>query len=384
MEFFLSTFSFYLTINLAFSAPLEGRDDPPNPDDDGADDLTANLPSATRAPTDCGTFKFKCNKSAGACNNACYFINCVNKGNNKFTFGPNSVDNRVHSGCTTSRSSTLCKLLPISQRMWDRQPDDLAPKPLQCDEFPMNAFKQDAFKQGDTPRNSLRCINGSQNGSKYGSFKRGGGQFKNFQRGFGDWAPGGSLAGDKKCSGAMIDGDTFSVSWIIDGDDGVADQDKFVPYCKPNPVCTNDGYQFHMTKPQLSIKDGKPGKTGSMIKIFHEGADQFTIEVFVVNGPNEVSKGQKTDVMKSGGQIEVTGLPKSLFVFSRGDPGTKVDFNYAKPGTTFLTEDFAGGDFVWDTDDTGIAGAYCQVGGVYMIGDRTQNIVCDFPGLEDA
>jgi hypothetical protein len=36
-----------------------------------------------RAPRDCGTWKMKCGAAAGACNNACYYINCINKGNRK-------------------------------------------------------------------------------------------------------------------------------------------------------------------------------------------------------------------------------------------------------------------------------------------------------------
>lgn len=71
-------------------------------------------------------------------------------------------------------------------------------------------------------------------------------------------------------------------------------------------------------------------------------------------------------------------------MFSIGDPGTTINFNYAKPGTTFLTTDFTGGDFAWDTNDKGEAGAYCKVGGVNMLGVRTQDISCDFPGLESA
>lgn len=117
-----------------------------------------------RAPRDCGTFKFKCKNMAGACNNACYYINCVNKGNANFAWGSSPVDNRVHSGCTFTTKASICKLKPFSQRFWDRQLDDVAPKPLQCDEFPMNAFKQTEFQEG-TVRNSLRCINGGQNGS---------------------------------------------------------------------------------------------------------------------------------------------------------------------------------------------------------------------------
>ncbi|PVI03235.1 hypothetical protein DM02DRAFT_626100 [Periconia macrospinosa] len=347
-----------------------------------------------RAPRDCGTFKFKCARAAGACNNACYYINCVNNKNAQFAWGSSPVDNRIHSGCTTTTKSSLCRLTPFSQRVWDRQPDSNAPKPLQCDEFPMNAFKQTEFKEG-TVRNSLRCINGGENGS-------GGSQFGQFRQATGDWAKGGRLAGTRTCDGAMNDGDTFKVDWIIDGDDGIptADQDRLVPYCKPNPNCANDGYQFHMSKLQLNdggtgiveqpynyntnnryALTGKSDMKQYRVKVFRNGGSAVEVEVFEVFGSEEVSKGKKAGEFGDKKQIEVTGLPKSLFVFGHGGLGTEVTFSYTRSDAATLFDfDFPNGDMAWGSGEKGIAGDWCQVGGVNMV-SNTQWIYCDFVGL---
>jgi hypothetical protein len=83
----------------------------------------------------------------------------------RFTYGEvKRIDNRIHSGCTTSFSGSWCKASPFSMRSWD-QAVSTKPLRLQCDKFPMNAFKQDAYVDG-THRNFLRCIDGSENGSK--------------------------------------------------------------------------------------------------------------------------------------------------------------------------------------------------------------------------
>jgi hypothetical protein len=37
----------------------------------------------TAAVQDCGEWKMKCKNAAGACNNACYYVNCIAK-NNKY------------------------------------------------------------------------------------------------------------------------------------------------------------------------------------------------------------------------------------------------------------------------------------------------------------
>jgi hypothetical protein len=35
----------------------------------------------TAAVKDCGEWKMKCKNAAGACNNACYYVNCIAKSN---------------------------------------------------------------------------------------------------------------------------------------------------------------------------------------------------------------------------------------------------------------------------------------------------------------
>jgi hypothetical protein len=36
---------------------------------------------STSAVRDCGTWRMKCKNAAGACNNACYYINCIDNKN---------------------------------------------------------------------------------------------------------------------------------------------------------------------------------------------------------------------------------------------------------------------------------------------------------------
>ncbi|CAI6302075.1 unnamed protein product [Periconia digitata] len=352
-----------------------------------------------RAPQHCGTFKFKCKSSAGACNNACYYINCVNKGRADFTYGTSAVDNRVHSGCwTTNKEATLCRTKPFVQRFWDRQDDDVAPKPLSCDEFPMNAFRQGPYQQG-TIRNSLRCINAKENSS-------GGSQFLQFRDAKGDWAKGGKLAGSRDCEGKMKDGDTFKVDWIIDGDDGIsnADQDKRVPYCKPNPKCDNDGHQFHMSKLQVNDKgvgnlsnpynyenDNHYALTGkSDIKEYRatieRKEDWASIDVFEVAGSKRIDKGTASGAFGDGKQlkVELEKLSHILRVYGSGGIGTKVTFIYAKSDADTLSDlSFSDGDIGWTTDDKSQKGRWCvseQWGG--KDGDSRMEIIqCSFPGL---
>ena len=131
----------------------------------GTEGMSPASPVLQKRARHCGTWKMKCANAAGACNNACYYINCVNNGERRFTNGPSPVDNRIHSGCTTTNGN-ICSSTPFSQRTWDRIGDDVAAKPLDCDEFPMNAFKQEAYEDGEY-RNSLRCINRQENQSMY-------------------------------------------------------------------------------------------------------------------------------------------------------------------------------------------------------------------------
>jgi hypothetical protein len=77
-------------------------------------------------------------------------------------------------------------------------------------------------------RMEVRCSEKTLLESSLLTILGGGSQFGKFRKGEGDWAAGGALAKSRTCDGAMNDGDTFKVDWIIDGDDGIpnADQDR--------------------------------------------------------------------------------------------------------------------------------------------------------------
>ena len=132
-----------------------------------------------RAGRDCGTFVMYCEKAAGACNNACYHINCINKDSEIMVYvryyswyirlansrpsydaSQSNTRNRHQSGCET-KDSSVCNSLPFSQKFKDPLDDD---DEANCDEWPMASIKQDDFKEG-TIRNSLRCIPKSENSS---------------------------------------------------------------------------------------------------------------------------------------------------------------------------------------------------------------------------
>lgn len=131
---------------------------------------------------DCGKFVMYCEKAAGACNNACYHINCFDKnsatmvyvdmldvkfglanGTLSFDAGDTNSKNRKQSGCETA-DGAVCNKLPFSQRLHDPLKSNLPDVKFNCDEWPMATTKQDDFKDG-TVRNSLRCIPARENSS---------------------------------------------------------------------------------------------------------------------------------------------------------------------------------------------------------------------------
>jgi hypothetical protein len=126
---------------------------------------------------------------------------------------------------------------------------------------------------------------------------------------------------------------------------------------------------------------GKSDMKQYRVKIFRNGDAAAEIEVFEVNGDQEVSKGKKAGEFGDQKQLEVKGLPKSLFVFGHGDMGTEVTFTYTKSSAASIFDvSFADGDLAWGSNDKGVAGDWCKVGGVNMVGN-TQYIACDFVGL---
>lgn len=127
------------------------------------------------AGRDCGRYTLNCQGAEGACNNACYHINCnLNSGPNRdrFTYvGPNAQTeqdkNRQQSGCTAGNGGSVCGNYPFSQKFRDPALTGI----VQCDEWPMASSIQNDFVQG-TIRNSLRCIPGGENGGKSIFFPR--------------------------------------------------------------------------------------------------------------------------------------------------------------------------------------------------------------------
>ncbi|KAL9620166.1 MAG: hypothetical protein Q9160_005281 [Pyrenula sp. 1 TL-2023] len=163
---------------------------------------------------DCGSWTMYCagntNKAdtakqdaSGACNNACYWIQCMEK--ISLTEGPKGsddkpvrqskwqtkyagggVDHRMDSGCTLNNgqanAKSVCTNFPWSQQFNDMQdialastgqpsnkvPANPANKPIgddyrSCDEFPMNEMDPVPKAAGNTAYASLRCMPQKQN-----------------------------------------------------------------------------------------------------------------------------------------------------------------------------------------------------------------------------
>ncbi|KAL9629317.1 MAG: hypothetical protein Q9204_005341 [Flavoplaca sp. TL-2023a] len=150
-----------------------------------------------RAGRDCGIFEMDCVAAAGACNNACYFKNCINPNGYRMVYDATNTEdrNRAQSGCTVGGLS-ICNQLPFSQVFHDPQNKIPGDTSVNCDEWPMATTKQTDFQPG-TIRNSLRCMPGSENSS-------GGGQLSN-------WLLGDNRTGPKKtCPSPMQDGDYWT------------------------------------------------------------------------------------------------------------------------------------------------------------------------------
>ena len=123
--------------------------------------LVCSLVVERRNPTDShdrGTWHLDCTKAAGACNNACFSVVCLQQDTKKMYFdsGSNNDANRKSSGCQAPNS--VCNAMPFSQKLND--PQEL--KKPSCDEWPMAEVKNDNNKAP----NVLRCIEQSENSCK--------------------------------------------------------------------------------------------------------------------------------------------------------------------------------------------------------------------------
>jgi hypothetical protein len=313
----------------------------------GAKPVDRILPRA--APKDFGTFKVKCAGSESACNNACYYINCVAKNDkdaNKITFiGPNGNNgeadrNRMESGCQTPNGS-VCGNYPFSQKFIDDQSKATS---YSCDEWPPAAAQQEVFDKKAT-KNSLRCMPHSENaslGAKLGNFINNRGTF-----------PG-------RPAGAMARDDYFRVTFDTAG----ADQTK-LKFCLGQGAakCTNDGYQFALT--EKKTKNGKisapfDGKgTDShyalqktdfkdlfqcSIELVRANNDDFGVEL--LNWENkDVTQTKSCTISGATGTCQLKGLPNTLTIEKHGGRSSKVGFTYAAAGNANY--------FRWDSESTG-------------------------------
>lgn len=149
-------------------------------DEEAVEYFTPNYDSPSelfrRAAPDCGTLYFDCSKALTACQNGCYYQNCVNAGQT-VTYADageaaagqtDPADlNRVKAGTTVSQG-TPCRDVPISQKMYDSWPNwNTADPNLQTDEWPMAQMSQPAFVQGGGVQNTLRCIKNGDNSSTF-------------------------------------------------------------------------------------------------------------------------------------------------------------------------------------------------------------------------
>lgn len=139
----------------------------------------ANSTNTTTVGRDCGTATVKCERAEGACNNACYAINCVNPAYSTFTFvGPTATPanrreatrNRQQSGANTGGGTgkPACGAVPFSQKVRDPAVEERGfpvDAPFDTDEWPMASSQQDDFEEG-VIRNALRCIPDGENRRK--------------------------------------------------------------------------------------------------------------------------------------------------------------------------------------------------------------------------
>ncbi|THZ59236.1 hypothetical protein D6C86_05821 [Aureobasidium pullulans] len=269
-----------------------------------------------RTNRDCGVFRMDCAYVGSACNNACFYQNCVKQdstiryedGGGSKRFQWKSDQNRVDAGTTTNPSSP-CRMLPLSQRTWDQWPNWEQDDPdLEMDEWPVAAMEQPEFStlgQG-TIRNSLRCI----------------------------------TAGD-------------------------------------NSNCTNDGQQFHLSDLVYVTDAGKAGRMGwpydiarmnnYMVTGEDDPVEAFQVVVDVYGDERDmfaatVSKYRDTSYEEAGSvgthellidqSITVSGLPRDLTITRRSDSDADwLEFVYGDP-----VNELAG--FAFNSNDAGYSSQF--------------------------
>lgn len=355
-----------------------------------------------RAGKDFGVLKFNCKGGEGACNNACYYINCQAQAHkikdaDKIVYtGPNSKDNdqnRRESGCQARHPqkpndsvTSVCQAFPYSQKFI---PDDQQKNALswQCDEWPPASSQQQPFNTQGRVANSLRCMPGPENEEL-------GRQLSRFYQGQGNW-PG------RKGSGAMARDDYARVEFDI----SQADKSK-VPFCVNNGGnfnCGSDGYQFGLTRKDL--KDGKitapidPNHKDNLYALqntvyadiyqcsvkFERDGDRDFRSIVLSDWEDKDHKASDCNVQGATGDCTLKGLPKDLKLSKTGNLGSVIKFEYA-PGEKDKNVNW----YSWDTNSKGTGKGPATNDGdsesvcKHKVNGNKQEVECWFPCYKNA
>ena len=170
-------------------------------------------------------------------------------------FRDQASENRVDAGTTTNPSSP-CRMMPLSQKIYDQWPGWEQTDPdIQMDEWPVAAMSRPEFSalSPGTVRNSLRCISRSDNSSKYvpstfsilvtlTSVIDAGALYKYFRRGILNYSKkrNGKYADLRACDVAkdFTGGETFTVDFDLSGltnteiDEYVHSSSRCIALCK--------------------------------------------------------------------------------------------------------------------------------------------------------
>ncbi|KJX99068.1 hypothetical protein TI39_contig374g00031 [Zymoseptoria brevis] len=323
-----------------------------------------------RAPGYRGIGKMDCKFSPQACQNMCYYQNCMRTGRVMYT-EPGHKANRAQAGVAVDKG-TPCRTTPFSQKFWDPRGISAA-LDLETDEWPMNSFQRDDFSPAPTPPHKIALeIRGL---SSQATFRV------------------------EPYLGSLIRGNR--------DDEAIR---ATLGYCKTPPNCANDGLQFHPTSLKLNPK-GTSGKwpakgrrydnalhntyklTGESdeIRQFHIGLEISTLpgndtvaaRVFVMNSgvENELVRRNATS-MPAASQftLPVSGIMKKTLRVDRQAGCTAFTFTYGNPGHP--TQGWKGMTF--SSTNRGLSlyslnseGDYCLA---TVISTDITRLTCSFPG----
>ncbi|KAF2211685.1 hypothetical protein CERZMDRAFT_98114 [Cercospora zeae-maydis SCOH1-5] len=386
-----------------------------------------------RAPAYRGTMMMDCKKAREACQNACWYQNCMMGAQGSatpwtYTYGGNDdgtaeyAQARVESGVATTGSGTPCSAWPFGQLFWDPypfhlqvNPDDPTQPPrdsqmeLQTDEWPMANWENPTFDPtANPPQHSLRCITRLDN-------SRGGAEWKYFKRKMVQYRAGNRHEGARLGTNPFEAGDTFRVEFDMsqfeDNDADDVAMKASLTYCgAPGTInCANDGRQFHMSK--IARTGGGAGvgayldypydsQTMNSYKIDNEANDIWEYQVLVdITGDNgdqyevtvrTLQNGVYNGVANRGAGAPITlaqgesltlqgQLLKQLEITRVDDSGcnTELEFKYGTPTPN------THGWYVFRSDQVNDAGdRHCETSDLNdadgdYIGTR---FTCTFPG----